>query len=184
MQLTTGKQAIDFSVNDIYGNEVKLSNYKGKKIILSFLRNVTCPFCNVRVHKLMSNSVKLERAGVQMILFFESSADQIKSSVMHQGIHPWPVIADPQKIWYERYGIETSFLKTMRTIVSANVLGIMQEAKTLDYPKKPDPQMTKNLIPADFFIGTNFSIEKAHYGKHIDDHVSLEELKQFAGIHY
>lgn len=184
MQLTTGKTAIDFRVNDIYGNEVQLSNYKGKKIVVSFFRNVTCPFCNVRIHKLMSNSVKLERAGIQMILFFESTAEQIKSSVLHQGIQPWPVIPDPQKVWYNRYGVETSFLKSMRTFVSSNVIGTLKEAKALDYPKQVDPDMTKDLIPADFFISPSFTIEKAHYGKHIDDHVSLEELKQFAGITY
>jgi hypothetical protein len=39
-----------------------------------------------------------------------------------------------------------------------------------------------NLIPADFFIDENFKIVKAHYGKHLDDHVDIEELKAFAGI--
>lgn len=33
-----------------------------------------------------------------------------------------------------------------------------------------------------FFIDENFRIVKAHYGKHLDDKVSIEELKTFAGI--
>jgi len=184
MQITAGRPAIDFKLNDIYGKEYSLSDFRGKKIVISFLRNVSCPFCNVRIHKLMANSVKLERAGIQMFLFFESTAEQIKSSVIHQGITPWPVIADPDRVWYQRYGVETSFLKAMRTMISSNVMDVIKEAKSLGASQSPDPNMSRNLIPADFFINPNFTIEKAHYGKHIDDHVSLDELKQFAGISY
>ena len=73
-----------------------------------------------------------------------------------------------------------STMKMMRTMVSTNVMLAMQEAKKLNLPKDKDASM--NLIPADFFIDENFKIVKAHYGKHLDDHVDLDELKAFAGI--
>jgi hypothetical protein len=39
-----------------------------------------------------------------------------------------------------------------------------------------------SLIPADFFINEQFIFEMAHYGRHLDDHVDLDELKSFSGI--
>lgn len=184
MKLKEGNLAVDFTTNDIYGNEIKLSDYKGKKIILSFLRNVSCPFCNVRVHRLMGNSVKLERSGVVMILFFESSADKLKSSVLHQGISPFPLIGDPEKDVYKKYFVENSVVKMMKTFFQADVKGTMNLAKTLDTPKEKDKEASNTLIPADFFIDENFKIVKAHYGKNLEDHVDIEELKKFAGIQY
>ena len=180
MKLTVGKIAPNFTATDIYGSQVRLSDYKGKKIILSFYRNVSCPFCNRRVHRIMGNMVKLRNSGTQLLFLFESSNEKLAKSVLHQGISPWPLIGDSEKKIYKTYGVENSTMKMMRTMVSTNVMLAMQEAKKLNLPKDKDASM--NLIPADFFIDENFKIVKAHYGKHLDDHVDLDELKAFAGI--
>jgi len=59
MKLKEGQLAPDFTALDADGNEMKLSDYKGKKIIIGFYRNVACPFCNRRVHSIMGNMVRL-----------------------------------------------------------------------------------------------------------------------------
>lgn len=182
MKLKEGQIAIDFTTTDIHGKEVKLSDYKGKKIILTFMRNVSCPFCNVRVHRLMGTSVALEHSGVQMVLLFESSAEKLKSSVLHKGILPWPIIGDPEKKMYKTYRIENSALKMMRTMFTKDMMGTMKLGKTIETTKEKDKDSSDTLIPADFFINENFVIERAHYGKHLGDHIELDELKKFAGI--
>ena len=150
MKLTEGKFAPNFTATDIYGNEVKLSDYKGKKIILGFYRNVSCPFCNRRVHQIMGSMVKFRNSGTQLLFIFESSNKKLSSSVLHQGISPWPLIGDPDKKIYKIYGVENSTVKMMRTMVSTNVMMAMQEAKKLNLSKDKDASM--NLIPADFLI--------------------------------
>jgi len=182
MKLQKGNSAIDFIAKDIYGKEIKLSNFKGKKIILTFMRNITCPFCNVRVHRLMGQSIKLQRSGIQMILLFESSQERILKSVLHQGVSPFPIISDPDKVIYKKYGVESSVFKMMKTMFQADIKATMEIAKTLDTPNEKDKNVTNSLVPADFFIDQNFEIHNAHYGKNIDDHVDLELLKKFAGI--
>jgi len=180
MKLTVGKLAPDFAAIDIFGNEIKLSDYKGKKIILGFYRNVACPFCNRRVHRIMGNMVRLRNSGVKMLFMFESSNDKLVKSIFHQGIVPWPLIGDPDKKLYTKYGVENSKMKMMRTMFSTNMMKAMKNAKQYNLPEDKDSSM--DLIPADFFIDENFKIVKAHYGKHLDDHVELEELKAFAGL--
>jgi peroxiredoxin len=180
MKLQEGQPAIDFNAEDIYGNKVQLSDYKGKKIILGFHRHMSCPFCNRRVHQLMGKNLRLQKSGVQIILLFESDNEKLKESVFHKGIQPWPLIGDPQRKLYDIYGIERSTLKLMKTMVASNPFKAMKETKDLNLPEYSGGSM--NLIPADFFINENFTIEKAHYGSHADDHVDMSLLEEFAGI--
>jgi len=180
MKLQAGITAPNFSAKDLYGNDVILSDYRGKKIILSFYRNVNCPFCNRRVHQIMGFNLRLKNAGVQLLFLFESSNEKLKSSSFHQGISPWPLIGDPEKKVYNAYGVENSAFKMIKTMFSANLSQAKKDTKALNLPEDKDASM--NLIPADFFIDENFKIVKAHYGKHIDDHIDIEELKAFAGI--
>jgi len=182
MRLSEGMPAVDFSVTDIHGNNIKLSNYVGKKVILSFLRHVNCPYCNVRVHKLIGNVVRLQRSGVQMILFFENSNEKLLQSVLHKGVSPFPIIGDPEKKVYNQYGVQSSVIKMLSTFITANNREIVSLAKTLETPKEKDEKITNSLIPADFFIDENLKIVKAHYGKNIDDHVTIDEVLKFAGV--
>ncbi len=180
MKLQEGSTAIDFTATDIYGKEVKLADFKGKKIILGFYRNVYCPFCNRRVHQIMGTNLKLQKAGVQLVFLFESSNEKLAASVFHQGISPWPIIGDPDKQVFKQYGVEQSALKMMKTMFASSLGQARKDTKELNLPEDKDASM--NLIPADFFIDENFKIVKAHYGKHLDDHVAIEDLKAFAGI--
>ncbi len=180
MKLQIGNTAPNFSATDINGKLVNLSDFRGKKIILSFYRNVSCPFCNRRVHQVMGNNLRFKNAGVQLLFLFESSNEKLASSNFHKGISPWPLIGDPQKRIYQIYGVENSALKMMKTMFVANVGQAKKDTKDLNLPADKDSSM--NLIPADFFIDENFKIVKAHYGTHLDDHVSIDELKAFAGI--
>lgn len=180
MKLQTGNTALDFTAIDIFGKEVRLSEFKGKKIILSFYRNVNCPFCNRRVHEIMGNNYKLKKAGVQLVLLFESSNEKLASSVFHQGVSPWPLLGDPDKKVYTKYGIERSPLKMMKTMFVSSLRQAKKDTEELNLPQDKDADIS--LIPADFFIDENFQIVNAHYGTHLDDHVSIQELKAFAGI--
>ncbi len=94
-----------------YGNDVKLSDYRGKKIILSFYRNVSGPFCNRRVHQIMGYNAALKNAGVQLVFLFESSNDKLSTSAFHKGISPWPLIGDPDKKFINNTGWNNPLLR-------------------------------------------------------------------------
>ncbi len=182
MKLTKGQSAIDFTMKDIYGNDFKLSDIKGSKILLSFYRNVNCPFCNRRVHKLMANNLRLKKSGLQIVFMFESSSDKLAKSAFHQGISPWPLIGDPEKKVYTQYGVESSFLKVASTILYSSFSKVRKETAELNLPE--DNDASKYTIAADFLIDEDFNVEKAHYGKHLDDHLDFAEIKKFAGLRY
>jgi thioredoxin-dependent peroxiredoxin len=172
--------AIDFEVTDIYGKEIKLSDFKGKKIHLGFFRNVNCPFCNLRVHQLSKFSHEFEKKGLKIIYFFESKPEVLRRSTFHQGVSPIPLTGDPQRKVYTLYGVKPSMMKMMSTILAKGTMGDMKAGKGLNLPQ--DKDATQSLIPADFLIDEQFNIRTAYYGKNLNDHISIDEIKRFAGI--
>src|SRR5689334_3627455 len=94
-----------FKLNDVYGRSIDLSEYKEKKVLIGFFRHAGCPFCNLRVHTLSKAYEELKVQGFEMIFFFESKEQVILRSSFHRGVSPIPIISDPQKKWYDIYGL-------------------------------------------------------------------------------
>jgi peroxiredoxin len=92
------------------------------------------------------------------------------------------LIGDPKKEIYEQYGVGTSMMGVVRTMFSADMKTANKEAKELNLPSEKDKDASMSLLPADFLIDENFNIAKAHYGKHLDDHIDYNELLKFAGV--
>ncbi|RAV99972.1 redoxin domain-containing protein [Pseudochryseolinea flava] len=182
MKLHDHQTAIDFTVADIYGNKISLSDFKGMKIHLGFFRNVNCPFCNLRVHQLSKMNKTFEAHGLKLIYFFESDSKLLRKSIFHQEISPIPLIGDPQKKIYGQYGVEASAFKMISTLFVKGTMKDLKASKALQLPAEKDKDATLTLMPADFLIDENFIIQKAHYGKNVNDHIAIEEIKAFAGI--
>ena len=180
MKLSAGSKALNFEVQDIYGNPIRLSDYRGKRILLGFFRNVNCPFCNMRVHQLMKMKEELDGHNTQMVFFFESKEKVILRSSFHQGISPIPLISDPEKEVYYQWGVERSMMKMIKTMFSSANRQAMKDGQLLDLPKEKDKDASQDLVPADFLIDENFIIQKAHYGSHLNDHIDLQLIRQFA----
>jgi peroxiredoxin len=54
MAAGAGKEAPDFKVRDIYGEEIELKSFKGKKnILLFFSRYIGCSWCQMFVIDIM-----------------------------------------------------------------------------------------------------------------------------------
>jgi len=59
MRLQAGQPAPDFLRPDIGGKTIRLGDYRGRYLLLSFYRYASCPFCNLRVHELLQRSITL-----------------------------------------------------------------------------------------------------------------------------
>lgn len=174
MKIIEGNTAPLFDTDDVLGNPINLDNYKGKKVYVSFLRNVDCVFCNLQIHQLINNKEKLDDANVQVIMFLQSNKEDIlESTFKGENTFPFTVIADPDKKIYNQYGAESSFLKYLK---------FMFKMSDVIKGKKQGMKVTLNqrgeqfLMPADFIIGADGKVIKAHYGQDVGDHIPLHEL--------
>lgn len=180
MKLNTNQTAPNFETLDIYGKKISLSEFKGHKVLLGFFRNVNCPFCNLRVHELLKLKEKLDEKNFKMIFLFESKPNVLKMSIFHQEISPIPLIGDPEKIIYNQFGVEKSLLKMVSTFFQPGIFADVKASKALNLPEDKDASVT--LMPADFLVDENGKIVKAYYGSNLRDHISMQEIKNFAGI--
>jgi len=176
-RLIDGQSAIDFSTTDIYGQEVSLKCFSNKKLLLSFQRGVTCPFCNLRVHQLNSNP-EYRKKGLEIVVVFESTQDTILQSEFLSKI-ALTIVADPKKELYTLYKIEASYWKTAATFLSAENRAELRSAKEMGFEMKREPGTTIHRLPAEFLINEHQIIHKAYYGNSVADHIPVPMLDEF-----
>jgi thioredoxin-dependent peroxiredoxin len=175
MVIQEGQTAPDFTWQDVHGERVRLEDYRGGPLLLSFYRYASCPLCNMHVHDLLKVYPELDAAGLKVVAFFQSSAEVIARNVGRQDA-PFPILADPDKTIYTKYGVTTSAAGLLRgaarmgRVVSAMQAGFM--------PGDIDGDLS--LIPADFLIGPDLIVRRAYYGRDVGDHMPLADVAAFA----
>jgi thioredoxin-dependent peroxiredoxin len=169
-----------FKLKDIYDRIIDLEEYRDKKIFLGFFRHAGCPFCNLRVHELTKIQAELKSKGMEMIFFFESSERVLLRSTFHKDVSPIPLISDPEKVWYDAYGLESSGYKSaishMTTFVQTAI-----KAKRAGVPiHMMSGGESIKTMPAEFLIDKGLIIKKVHYSEGLNDRLDISELKNFA----
>ncbi len=179
-KLSLNTKAPFFKQTDVFGRDVDLSTYRGKKVLVAFFRHAGCPFCNLRVHNLLKVHESFKEQGLEMIFFFESKQDVILRSTFHQEISPIPLISDPNKQWYHAYGLESSAMKSAVGHV-VSFVGTAIQAKLKGLPMHPMADGESiNTIPAEFLLDENLIIRELHYSKRLTDRMDMELIQQFA----
>ena len=143
MKLKVGDSAPEFSVNDQNGNLVKLSDFKGKKIVLYFYPKDNTPGCTAEACNLRDNYQALQEAGYEIL---GVSKDDEKSHLkfVDKFELPFTLLADIEKDIHEKYGtwIEKSmygrkYMGTARvTFVideEGKIENIIEKVKTKDH---------------------------------------------------
>ncbi len=178
--LTLNAPAPVFSLEDVFGRLVDLKEYKGKKVLIAFFRHAGCPFCNVRVHNLQKRYDELKALDFEMIFFFESTKELLLSSHFHESISPIPLVSDPEKEWYNAYGVETSGLKSAKSHLTSFFQTVFEAKKK----KLPVHWMAGkesiSTIPAEFLLNENGLVKKVHYAKGLRDRMSIDVILEFA----
>ncbi len=181
MKLELNITAPKFKLPSVFGGEINLEDYKGKKVLIAFFRHAGCPFCNLRVHTLNKHYEDFKNKNLEMIFFFESPATLIQRSTFHKDVLPIPILSDPEKIWYNTYGLEES----SRISAMSHLTSIIQS--TIKAKMKGLPVYTMaagesiNTIPAEFLLDENLIIRRIHYSTSLTDRMSIKDIQEFAG---
>jgi peroxiredoxin Q/BCP len=102
--LKEGKEAPDFELMDQEGKLHKLSDYKGKVVILYFYPKDDTPGCTVEACNFRDNFGVFKAAGVEILGI---SPDSVKSHAKFQQKHslPFTLLADEDHKVCEVYGV-------------------------------------------------------------------------------
>ena len=102
--LKAGDKAPDFEANDQNGNKIKLSDYRGKKVVLYFYPKDDTPGCTAQACNLRDNYSELQSKGYEVI---GVSADNEAKHQKFIGKYelPFTLIADTDRKVIEAYGV-------------------------------------------------------------------------------
>ena len=127
------------------GEEIRLSDYKGRKIVLYFYPKDSTPGCTAEACNLRDNYDALRKAGYEVIGVSVDSAKSHQKFIEKNSL-PFTLIADTDKklveafgVWGEKSMCGRKYMGTFRTTFILNEEGIVEriigpkEIKTKDH---------------------------------------------------
>jgi peroxiredoxin len=173
-RLGVGAPAPDFAVTDLDGKPLALADLAGKRVLLSFYRYAACVFCNLRTHDVIERAPAWQAKGLAIVAFFQSPPASMKKYVGKQQ-PPFPLVPDPERKVYARYGVEASGWGMIRGLTRFGDIGRGKELGLLHN----DPEGETSLLPAEFLIDAEGRIAEAFYAQDIGDHLPFERIDRF-----
>ena len=115
------------------GEEIRMSQYKGKKLVLYFYPKDNTSGCTAEACSLRDNYTKLRKQGYEVIgVSVDSSASHRKFIDKYE--LPFPLIADTEKklvesmgVWGEKSMYGRKYMGTFRTTFLINEEGIIEK---------------------------------------------------------
>jgi peroxiredoxin Q/BCP len=130
--INIGEKAPDMLGKDENGKEIRLSDYRGKKVVLYFYPKDNTSGCTAEACNLRDNYSALQKEGYAVI---GVSVDDEKShrKFIEKNSLPFPLIADTDKelvgqfgVWGEKKLYGRAYMGTMRTTFIINEEGIVE----------------------------------------------------------
>ena len=103
MKLKIGDQAPDFVAKDQTGKTVKLSDFKGKKVVLYFYPKDNTPGCTAEACNLRDNYHDLQSAGYEVI-GISTDSEKSHQNFINKYELPFTLLVDEDKKIHEKYG--------------------------------------------------------------------------------
>jgi thioredoxin-dependent peroxiredoxin len=181
MRLKASQPAPNFVQRDMYERTVSLSQYWGRKVLVSFHRAAVCPLCNLRLHYMIDRYDDFRQRGLEIIAFFESSPEMVRHYLERQR-PPFPIIPDVKRVVYAEYGLESSLLGAAK----ARLFRGSQYREAARY--EIGGNFWQNIIqmdglmgrkPADFLLSADLRIQTAYYGRDAGDFMPFAEIDRF-----
>lgn len=175
MRLRPGDQVKRIELPVIDGSMFNMDSVEGKPFMLSFYRFASCPFCNLRINKLVKRFDEFGGDFALIAIFNSSPENLARHTAGHHA--PFPILADENKIFYNSFGIQYSwvgFLKGMMMRLPTLLGGMLRGYLPAEFNHR------LSIMPADFLVDAKGVIQTAYYGQDEGDHLSFDEVKAFA----
>lgn len=146
MALAVGEKAPEFEGKDQDGKTLKLSELKGKKVVIYFYPKDNTPGCTAQACNLRDNYEQLQQAGYEVIGISSDSEASHQKFKEKQHL-PFTLIADEDKSIHEKYDVwkeknmyGRKYMGTVRTTFVIDEAGkieeIISKVKTNDHTKQ------------------------------------------------
>jgi peroxiredoxin len=104
-RVSVGDRFPELRLTAITGETVPIPDTASHLIHLQFRRFAGCPICNLHLRSVIARIDEIGAAGIREVVVFHSTATELRK---YQDDMPFPVIGDPDKTLYRRFGVEAS----------------------------------------------------------------------------
>ena len=175
-QLKSGDQAPAIVLPAVDGTTMDLSTHKGKRVILTFFRFDSCPFCNLRIRHLVKRWNEFPEDTV-MIGVFDAALPALQKRMKKHEV-PFTLVADETYQTFQDNGVRKSFFRAMITPFKAPLSFL--ESQFRGYVPLTLSPAKLSTLPADILINEEGKVVEAHYCKDTVDHMPIEKMISFA----
>ena len=150
MALAVGTAAPEFTLKDQSQKDVKLSDLKGKRVVLIFYPLDWSPVCTNEHACIVNDMKRFEQLDAQVLGLSVDSAWSHKAFAEKMGIH-YPLLADfqPRGAVADKFGVYLADKGiTGRAIVIIDRAGKIAWFKNYDIPTLPDMEEVANALKA------------------------------------
>jgi thioredoxin-dependent peroxiredoxin len=144
-RLEPGDPAPDFTLPDADGHEVRLSSFRGQRVIVYFYPAAMTPGCTKEACDFRDSQADLGRAGVTVLGISPDAPAKLARFRDKEGLN-FPLLSDPDRAVHQAYGAYGE--------------------------KKLYGKTTVGVIRSTFVIDADGKIEKAMYGIKATGHVA------------
>ncbi|KSZ59849.1 peroxiredoxin [Rhodococcus pyridinivorans KG-16] len=102
-RLTPGDPAPDFTLPDADGNEVSLSDYRGRKVIVYFYPAASTPGCTKQACDFRDSLAELNEAGLEVIGISPDKPAKLAKFRDAEEL-TFPLLSDPEKTTLQAWG--------------------------------------------------------------------------------
>ncbi len=135
--LKEGNKAPDFTLSDAQGSKVKLSDFKGKKVILYFYPRDNTPGCTQEACDFRDRNKDFEKSNTLVIGVSPDTTTSHQGFITKHGL-PFILLSDPDKKVAEKYGVFKE-----KNMYGKKVMGIERSTFLIDEGGKLVKEMRK-----------------------------------------
>jgi peroxiredoxin Q/BCP len=134
-RLAVGDKAPAFSLPDADGNTVKLSDFKGRKVIVYFYPAASTPGCTKQACDFRDSLAELNEAGLDVIGISPDKPEKLAKFRDAEGL-TFPLLSDPDKkvlTAWGAFGEKSMYGKTVQGVIRSTFLvdekGVVEAAQ-------------------------------------------------------
>ncbi|NNH70597.1 AhpC/TSA family protein [Nocardia uniformis] len=138
---------------------------------LQFRRFAGCPICHLHLRSIVRRHGEIQAAGIDEVVVFHSAAEELRR---YQADLPFAVIADPDRILYSEFGVESTpkAVAHPRAWLAA-ARGVARQRSVSGALGLGEDHFGQ---PADFLLAADGRVVDRKYGTHADDQWSVDEI--------
>ena len=172
MNIHVGGRLPDHVLPSIHGQDVDTGTLSGQKVVLSFYRFASCPFCNLRMGSMVNRWNEFGE-NTQAVAVFDSSIKELKARMKRHN-PPFEVLADPSKVLYNSVGVRRKKAKGL-LLPLFRLPKVFKALSRGFLPRTLSPSKL-GILPVDVLVNADGIIEHIHEGRNGDDRMSLDEI--------